>query len=90
MLNWSNYREQAVLIGQKDEHVAFEKKFGKVDFYETPNLFEVARVIQAADIFVGNQSCPLAIAYGLGKKIIVEECPNNRNCNLGRHNVLLK
>ncbi len=55
----------------------------------TANLLEVARVIAGSRLFVGNQSCPAAIAEGLKHPMILEVFPTMANCcfeRLGRIN----
>jgi hypothetical protein len=58
----------ALFVGSPIEHQEFEADHDiKIDYYPTTNLLELARLIQGAEYFVGNQSCPLSIAIGLGK-----------------------
>jgi hypothetical protein len=64
----------AVFLGLESEHGDFVKEFGYVSFIRTTNLLEVANLIAGAVLFIGNQSCPLAIAEGLHKRTIVECC----------------
>jgi hypothetical protein len=74
----------AVFVGAKEEHQAFVKKFGKVPYHETPTLMDLAQVIAGADLFVGNQSTPLALAHGLGKRVWVEEHERSPDCHINR------
>lgn len=64
---------QAVFMGTPAEHAAFVAAFGFVPYYPTKDLLELAFVIAGADLFVGNQSCPRAIAEGLKVPVVVEE-----------------
>lgn len=80
------YRNQMVFVGLPDEYFAFCAQFGKVDYRPTGDLLELARVIAGCKVFIGNQSCPLAIAVGLGKPVILEECYWTSNCVFDRPN----
>jgi hypothetical protein len=87
---WKEIRDAfagAILfIGLPKEHWFFEKEFGPVAFYEPRNLLEAAQIICGAELFIGNQSCCLAIANGLGKPVLVEVCPYAPDCFLKRPN----
>jgi hypothetical protein len=68
-------------IGTPAEHAAFNLEFGAdLPMAYTPTLLDAAHMIQACDLFIGNQSCPLAIAEGLKKPILCEVCPQCPNC----------
>lgn len=76
---WEKYGKEAVFIGTEAEHEVFSGTCGKVPHYKTKDLAEAARVIAGCELFVGNQSCPHAIASGMKKRIILEvwkEGPN--------------
>lgn len=81
------YGRHAVFVGTPAEHAAFVQAFGDVPYCRTPNLLELARVIEGAYLFCGNQSCPLAIAEGLKQSIVLEECPACPNCTVPREGV---
>ncbi len=53
--------------------------------YVASDALELAEIINGADMFIGNQSLPLAIALGLGKKCYVEETPIYPNCIMGNY-----
>ena len=80
------FPEDIVFIGLADEHAAFEKEFGFVRFYWCRDLLEAAQVIEGAELFIGNQSAPLAIANGLGKPVVVEVCAYAPDCFYKREN----
>lgn len=63
-----------VFLGLPHEHRDFIRGFGHIDYLPTENLLEAASLIAGAELFMGNQSCPLAIAEGLHKRTIVECC----------------
>lgn len=60
--------EMGVFVGTPQEHDDFQKLFNtKIEYYETKDLLELAKVIQGCEQFIGNQSVGLSIAIGLGK-----------------------
>lgn len=70
------YHGQLVFVGTPEEYERFRLyclPIKGIPHYPTPNLLELARVIAGSKFFVGNQSCPLAIAQGLGKRALVEK-----------------
>jgi hypothetical protein len=80
---------QIAFVGTLDEYSEFCKTFPEANpqsvmYVPTRNLLEVARLIAGAKVFVGNQSCPLAIAHGLGAKVVVECWLPNSNCEINR------
>lgn len=75
------YGAWAKFIGTPVEHAAFNVAFGcEIEYFDTPTLLDAAIAIAQADLFVGNQSCPLAIAEGLKKLIVCEVCKECPNC----------
>ncbi len=86
---WETYRRVATFVGTAEEHQDFCSSIGSVPRIPTANLLEVARVIAGSQLFVGNQSCPAAIAEGLKHPMILEVYPPLSNCcfeRLGRIN----
>jgi len=72
-------------VGTPDEYTAFVEEFGSnVSYERTRDLFDAAQIIAGADVFIGNQSAPLALAIGLGVPHIVECCPEQNDCNYGK------
>jgi hypothetical protein len=70
----------ALFIGTEDEHQDFCNIVGNVEYYKTPTCFEVAKAIEGADFFVGNQSSSFWIAASLMKPLLQETfkpCPNS-------------
>jgi hypothetical protein len=58
----------AVFVGTPEEHAAFNREFNaRVVYQPVSDMLEMARIIQGCEMFVGNQSLPLALAIGLGK-----------------------
>jgi hypothetical protein len=75
-------------VGWPDEAAYFRQTFGAT-YLPTPTLDRLASIINAAGVFIGNQSAPLAIAAGLGKNRLVEEYPVCRNCTFGHENEIV-
>lgn len=75
------YRYAAAFIGTPAEHAAFNVEFdASLPYERTTDLLDAARAIAGCYLFIGNQSCPLAIAEGLKKPIVCEVCPYCPNC----------
>jgi hypothetical protein len=66
------YQPDAVFVGDLWEHADFCQRFGPVSYHYTPNYLELAQVIAGADLFVGNQSSPAAVAQGLRVPMVQE------------------
>jgi hypothetical protein len=79
---------EAVFVGTADEHRGFEAQFGAIEFRHTGNLLDLGRTLAACTVFVGNQSCPYAIAEGLQIRSILEVAPMEPNCNFGRSDAI--
>lgn len=69
----AQFKGRAAFIGVPWEHHNFEEEIGKIDYVQTPSFLEAARLIMGADIFIGNQSAPRALAEALKIPIIVEQ-----------------
>lgn len=68
-------------VGLQHEFDSFRKNYcGYIKKIPTANLWDVACAINSAELFIGNQSSPLAVAVGLGKKRIVEVCTRVPDC----------
>jgi hypothetical protein len=72
-------------VGYPEEAAYFQSTFSAT-YLPTPTFDRLASIINAAGLFVGNQSSPLAIAAGLGKNRMIEEFPICRNCTFGHEN----
>ena len=67
------HKDRAVFIGLPEEHIAFTQTVGyRLPYYPCQDLLDVAQVISGCDLFIGNQSAPLAIAEAMKKSTIVE------------------
>lgn len=67
-----HYRNRLMFVGLHHEWREFCGHFGYVDYRPTVNMLEVAELIAGCELFIGNQSCPNAIAEGLKKPLIQE------------------
>jgi hypothetical protein len=80
---YDQFAGRACFVGVPWEHENFEAEVGRIDFAETPTLLEVARLLAGCDLFVGNQSCPLALANALCVPAVVEQA-HPVNCHFER------
>lgn len=81
------HADDMMFIGLQTEWEAFTREFKcNVSFYRVKDFLDMAKVIQGAKVFIGNQSFPLAIALALGKPVIVEGCPRSPDCRFKRAN----
>jgi hypothetical protein len=83
---YNAYKTDAVFVGLPYEHQAFENAIGLISYQPVKNFLEMAEIINGADLFIGNQSSPMAMAIGLGKAFIQEVCPMCPNCMFTREN----
>ena len=79
--------DKMLFVGLEEEHDDFCEKFGSITYLPNEDLYDVARAINSADLFIGNQSSPNAIANGLGARSIVETCLYAFDCIYRRDNV---
>jgi hypothetical protein len=93
--NWNryikDYGKKAVMIGIKDEYDAFVKQYKcpYIPFYQVSDFLESAEIINGAELFVGNQSSPFAIAEGLHAPSVLENSLSDPNCNFERDKIVL-
>jgi hypothetical protein len=80
------FKDRIVMVGSEHEHKVFSDRFGYVPYYPTKDYLALARVIGGCELFIGNQSAPMAVALGLGTNLIQEVCPWTPNCRLRRAN----
>ena len=75
---------KAAFVGVEEEWHIFCQTMAKIPFVKTDNLLQLAQVIKGAKLFIGNQSCALAIAEGLKQTIVQETCRWCPNCCFNR------
>jgi hypothetical protein len=68
----SHFGNKSLFIGTKEEYGAFLNEVGSIDYLPTKSCLEVARAIEGADFFVGNQSSSFWIAAALHKPLLQE------------------
>lgn len=79
------YGDRILFVGLPDEHAAFEEAVDhKVEHAKTDNFLDVARIMAGAPQVIANQSSPLWVAMGLGRKVIVEGFPHAPNTEIKR------
>ena len=80
------YDDAIIMVGLKEEHEAFCEEFSvEIPHIITKDFLELAHVINAAKLFIGNQSSPFALAEAMKKPVIQEVClaikgQGNPNC----------
>lgn len=82
------YQGSVGFVGSKSEHNDFCNSYGNVPYVNTPNLLDLARVISGCRFFIGNQSCPYAIAEALKKDTVQETWSVSPNCVFRRSNAV--
>lgn len=98
--NWSfpwqsivyRYGADAAFVGFESEWREFCDSFGYVRFAEEQGDFlELAKLIAGCEMFVGNQSSPLAVAHGLKHNVIMEISPGSSHphCVFQRSNCII-
>lgn len=83
---FERYGNNAVFVGLEEEHRMFCQEVGRMPHFATADLLEAAKVIAGATLFIGNQSCPYAIAEGLKQNAILEVWREWPNCIYPRQN----
>lgn len=78
------YGSDIGFVGSRDEHRLFGRQFGPVPWIDTGSLLALAQVIAGAELFIGNQSCPYALAEGMKKRAVLEVCRWLPNCLFNR------
>jgi hypothetical protein len=81
---------KSAFIGLPEEHKDFIERIGRIDFIEIVDYLDMAKIINGAELFIGNQSLPFAISEGLHKDNILEISDSHKNCNFERegHNFI--
>ncbi len=85
---YEKYGREATVLGTPDEHRDFCAYFGPLPYVPTPTFLDLAEVIAGCELFVGNQSAPMAVALGLGQRLVQEVCLMIPNCFWERRNAV--
>ena len=67
-----HYRDRLVFIGLPHEHRDFINSYGDVEYRETKDFLEIAKLIDESALFIGNQSSAFAVCEGLKHDCIQE------------------
>lgn len=81
-----HYGDRLLFVGIDDEYSSFCFVNGKVNRIKVSNYLELAKLIKGAELFIGNQSSPMAVAIGLGVPFIQESCLEQPDCIFNRKN----
>lgn len=76
---YEKYKDVAAFVGTKTEWMQYKAHYGPIEHCQTEDLLDVAQVVRGSKLFIGNQSCPLAIAHAMQHPTV---CEYSRNaCN---------
>lgn len=78
-------KDNIIFLGLPDEHKSFCENVRDIEHLETKNLLEVAQALNTVDLYIGNQSCIMAIAESLKLNIIQESSKRVPNCNFSKY-----
>lgn len=78
-----------LFVGLPSEHADFQRTFNvRTAFYHCYDFLDMARVIAGSRGFIGNQSFPMAIALGVGQRVLQESWHVSPDCLFPRPNFL--
>lgn len=80
------FGRKVLYCGLWDEFMEFVSENGHCEFYQPRDYLELAELIAGADLFIGNQSSPYAVAEGLKVNSIQETSERNPDCMFNRPN----
>lgn len=81
-----HYGDLLLFIGLRHEYQDFCGEFGMVEYRQTQTALEIAQLIAGSELFIGNQSSPMAIAEGLKHRTIQETSTDPADCIYFREN----
>ena len=81
-----HYGNRLLFVGIEHEYSNFCFTNGKVDQIRVDDYLELAGLIKGAELFIGNQNSPMAVAIGLGVPFIQEVCLWQPDCIFNRKN----
>jgi hypothetical protein len=85
---YQKYGREAAVVGTPEEHRDFCAYLGPLPYLPTPTFLDLAEAIAGCELFVGNQSAPMAVALGLGRPLVQEVCLMAPNCFWERDNAV--
>lgn len=81
------YSGRIAFVGLEFEHQEFCRRFRcNMPYQRTLDFLEVAQIIAGSKLFIGNQSCPYAIAEGMKHNTIQETFSYSPDCIFKRRN----
>lgn len=83
------FRRDLIFVGTDAEHSSFCAQFGMVERLRCTDLQEVAEAIAGAELFIGAQSSPFALAEAMKVDSVLETCPTAPDCMFQRDNLTL-
>lgn len=81
-----HYGDRLLFIGLQHEHAEFCSHWGMVEWAPVNDLLEMAQLIAGSELFIGNQSSPMAVAEGLKHRTIQETSTDPADCIYFREN----
>lgn len=75
----------SVFVGLPDEHRKFQREIGRIHYQPIRDFLELAEIINGSELFIGNQSSPMALAIGLNKPFVQEVCSYCSDCKFHDH-----
>lgn len=73
------YQDRITFVGLPDEFRVISAKLPNIKYHPVNNFYDLALVIRASNLFIGNQSMAYAIAEQMKKPRILEICPTAHN-----------
>lgn len=83
---FSSIKGRVFFVGTVQEHYWFYHNIAPVDYFQTIDILDLAKVVGGADAVYCNQSCVLALSQALDKKRCLDIKPEKSNCILGTKN----
>lgn len=69
----SFYKKDCIFLGLPHEHHRFQNEIGvSIPFVKTESLLDVARILAASRLHIGNQSSPINVSVALGIRFVME------------------
>lgn len=79
---------KAVFCGLKVEYQSMCNLCPGISWYETKDLYELAKVMKGAYIVCANSSAPYWLSVGMGCNTVYEKNTQHNNCSVGAINVI--
>lgn len=73
------YQDRITFVGLPEEYRVISAKLPNIKHYPVDDFYQLAQVIAASNLFIGNQSMAYAIAEQMKHPRVVEICPTAHN-----------